>query len=475
MYAEGKKCKSCLNASPLSCKELFRCCQPCPHRSAHRAWAQGWWLCGICAGGSGQHLPPSSLPYPLPAFPCPSLPMPSKHTRNSPVSPSMLLARTFPAKFPCSGVAVQCVDVFPMTVYKPFGAGVCPGVCGVSGSSGAGIRSTTEVLSVTQHQLDTFSSHACDVRLHWRTWIKQHGNESCNRNCTLCLASKPSTELTREPSVQTTPPHHSCFSNGGHESVMAPASSPLWEMHPYLHSGDNFSCREKCQRSGSVLLPISCNGRVWWHVSHCPTSSWTGVLGAVPLHSPGHKEGSLQGSVSCWEHGPRAGCVCLKCCSLCQCQVGLVAACRMLLAAAHPFHRLLSLSFPPAIQDIGNGVSWVMVTTLPLTTCDSRLLQRLQLLGQGGTAWLWAHPGFPQGEQPDLPQQPHTFCLAFSFQNNHIWEETGASAPDRCTGLDHLIWESSFSHWLTVLLKKASSLPGAVLRYPMKSAGKTVT
>lgn len=128
--------------------------------------AGGCVLCGICAGGSGQHLPPSSLPYPLPAFPCPSLPMPSKHTRNSPVSPSMLLARTFPAKFPCSGVAVQCVDVFPMTVYKPFGAGVCPGVCGVSGSSGAGIRSTTEVLSVTQHQLDTFSSHACDVRLH---------------------------------------------------------------------------------------------------------------------------------------------------------------------------------------------------------------------------------------------------------------------------------------------------------------------
>lgn len=46
-------------------------------------------------------------------------------------------------------------------------------------------------------------------------------------------------------------------------------------------------------------------------------------LGAVPLHALGHKEASLQAPVSWWEDGPRAGCVCQKCCSLCQGQVGL--------------------------------------------------------------------------------------------------------------------------------------------------------
>lgn len=88
---------------------------------------------------------------------------------------------------------------------------------------------------------------------------------------------------------------------------------------------------------------------------------------------------------------------------------------------------------PPlnASQDIGNGMSWVLVTMLPLNTCDSVLLQRLQLLGQGGgMAQPWGHPGFYQGEQSDLPQQPYTFCLPFPFQNNHIWEESGVSASD---------------------------------------------
>lgn len=76
-------------------------------------------------------------------------------------------------------------------------------------------------------------------------------------------------------------------------------------------------------------------------------------------------------------------------------------------------------------------MSWVLVTTLPLTTCDSVLLQRLQLPGQGGSmAQPWGHSGFYQDEQSDLPQQPDTFCLAFPFQNNHIWEESGASASD---------------------------------------------
>lgn len=36
----------------------------------------------------------------------------------------------------------------------------------LSGSSDAGIQSTTEMMSVTQQQLDVSSSHACDVRLH---------------------------------------------------------------------------------------------------------------------------------------------------------------------------------------------------------------------------------------------------------------------------------------------------------------------
>lgn len=76
-------------------------------------------------------------------------------------------------------------------------------------------------------------------------------------------------------------------------------------------------------------------------------------------------------------------------------------------------------------------MSWVLVTTLPLTSCDSVLLQRLRLLGhRGGMAHLWGRPGFHQGEQSDLPQQPYTICLAFAFQNNHIWEESGASATD---------------------------------------------
>lgn len=88
---------------------------------------------------------------------------------------------------------------------------------------------------------------------------------------------------------------------------------------------------------------------------------------------------------------------------------------------------------PPlnASRDVRNGMSWVLGSTLALTTCYSVLLQRLQLLGQaGGMAQPWGHPGFHQGEQSDLPQQPYMFCLAFPFQNNHIWEKSGASAPD---------------------------------------------
>lgn len=63
-------------------------------------------------------------------------------------------------------VAVQWVDVVPTTVCDPFGAGVCPGLRGVSGSSDAGIQSTTETMALTQQQLDVSSSHACDMRLH---------------------------------------------------------------------------------------------------------------------------------------------------------------------------------------------------------------------------------------------------------------------------------------------------------------------
>lgn len=83
-----------------------------------------------------------------------------------------------------------------------------------------------------------------------------------------------------------------------------------------------------------VLLPVPVPGGTWW-----------------------------QGTGCCWQqHTPSTGC------------------------SHHPPFN--------ASQDIGNGMSWVLVTTLPLTACDSVLLQRLPLLGQGcvtaqlGTPWL---------------------------------------------------------------------------------------
>lgn len=92
MYAGREKCKSCLSTSPLPWKEVFGFCQPCPH-STHGPSAatprQGWWLCGIRAGGSGQHLSPSFLPSSYPSFPvlpCPCHPCTPGIVASSPPS-----------------------------------------------------------------------------------------------------------------------------------------------------------------------------------------------------------------------------------------------------------------------------------------------------------------------------------------------------------------------------------------------------
>lgn len=112
--------------------------------------------------------PASFIPSPHP--PCLSLSFPvydiDAHQEQS--CPPLRGARQdISCKIPVSQVAaVQWVDVVPMTVCNPFSAGVCPGLCGVSGSSGAGVQSTTKMMSVIQHKLDVSSSHACDVRLH---------------------------------------------------------------------------------------------------------------------------------------------------------------------------------------------------------------------------------------------------------------------------------------------------------------------
>lgn len=103
----------------------------------------------------------------LSLFPCPSLPMPSVHTRNSRVLPSKVLTRMFPAKFPClrelqcnGWMCLQRLRVIPPVLELVLAFVLCQDPV-VLGS-----KVTTEVLSVTQHQLEVFSSHACDVRLH---------------------------------------------------------------------------------------------------------------------------------------------------------------------------------------------------------------------------------------------------------------------------------------------------------------------
>lgn len=124
---------------------------------------------GGCVGSVQVGQASTRLLHPFPTPPCLSLSFPAHavqvHQEQSCV-PLHAACQDISCKVPLFRSSSAMLDVFPMTVCKPFDAGVCPGVCGVSGSSGAGIRSTTEVLSVTQHQLDTFSSHACDVRLH---------------------------------------------------------------------------------------------------------------------------------------------------------------------------------------------------------------------------------------------------------------------------------------------------------------------
>lgn len=92
---------------------------------------------------------PSLLPSLFPVLPCLCHPCTPGKVLSSPPRCSQDIS--------CKISMSQGAAVLWVTVCNPFGAGVCPGSCGVSGSSGAGIQSTTEVLSVTQHQLEVFS------------------------------------------------------------------------------------------------------------------------------------------------------------------------------------------------------------------------------------------------------------------------------------------------------------------------------
>ena len=136
-----------------------------------------------------------------------------------------------------------------------------------------------------------------------------------------------------------------------------------------------------------------------------------------------------------------------------------------------------------ASQAVGNGVSWVFVTTLPLTACFVSLQQqKLQLPGAGrrcGTAEDTVAFGRVSG-LCCLSSHAHSAFL-FHFKLTIFGRRAGLlprTEPRmywiRPTG--RLVWESSStSSQAGVLPKNALRLPGVVQRYPMESAGKTVT
>lgn len=140
---------------------------------------------------------------------------------------------------------------------------------------------------------------------------------------------------------------------------------------------------------------------------------------------------------------------------------------------------------PPcnASRAVRNGVSWVLVTTLPLTAYFIPLLQWHGCGCWGGEAWQHSQDTVSFGRVSRLCCLTSHTCSALLFHSRMtIFGRKVGLLPQTEPGVyrfrptGHLIWESlSASGQAWVLPKNALSLPGVAQHYPMESVGKTVT